>query len=214
MEVNIVSEDKSNAQQSGVDDSQTENIADENENNNNNNNGKDAGPLDNLTPEQLKDWGRKQAADAARYRKKLAAEKQLREQERIKEQEAQGKYKEMYETERERNQKITDSLERGVKISQLKNALLSLGCAAKMVDKAIRFADINSMESDPETYQADDQQVMFEAKRIKTEVPMFFGTSFKEANDGTPGMSKAPEKDIKKMSDEELDKAFAAALSE
>jgi hypothetical protein len=173
-----------------------------------------AGPLDNLTAEQLKDWGRKQAADAARYRKKLAAEKQLREEQLRKEQESQGKYKEMYESERSKNQKLQGGIERGMKVSQLKSALIELGCNPQLVDKAVKHADLSSLESDPDTFKVDSEQVLFEAKRVKEEVPVFFGSTFKGAKDGTPGTVHAPKKSVKNMSDDELDKAYALALSE
>lgn len=186
----------------------------ENEQETNKESASELGPLDRMTPEQLKEWGRRQAADAARYRKKLAATKAAMEEARRKEQEAQGKYKEMYEAEREQRLRIQRGLEEGIKISQLKNALLGLGCNPKFIDKAIRLVDLSGIEADPETLKADEEQIMYEAKRVKEELPVLFTKDFKGVNDGVPGTVNATKKSIRELSDEELDRAYRSVLKE
>ncbi len=178
-----------------------------------NSNGEDSGPLDNLDSAGLKDWGRRQAADAAKYRKSNAVLKKQIEDEQNGRLKEQGKFKEMYELEKGKNEKLEGGLRRGFVRSQVKSQLLKLGCNPDLVDKAIKHADVKSIETDPETYQGNAEQVIFEAKRVKDEVPVFFGNKFVEAKDGTPGSTAAPKKSIKEMSDKELDVAYADALS-
>jgi len=197
-------------QQTTTENTQTETQVEKETQNQNNNEG--SGPLDNLSQEELKAWARRQAADASKYHKKYSAMKSQLEQKEQEALEAQGKYKEMYEQAQTKLQKLQGGIQRGMVTSQVKDALLQLGCNPQLVDKALRHADVDSIETDPETYKADVDQVMFEAKRVKEEVPVFFGSNFKKPKDGVPGSTEAPTKSIKEMSDDELDKMFKAAL--
>lgn len=172
----------------------------------------DSGPLDNLTPQELKAWARRQAADAAKYHKKYSAMKAELEQKEQETLAAQGKYKEMYEQAQTKLSKLQGGIQKGMVTSQLKDALMGLGCNPQLVDKAIRHADVDSIDVDPETYKADTEQVLYEAKRVKEEVPVFFGSNFSKPKDGVPGTVAAPTKGIKDMSDDELEAAFKNAL--
>lgn len=184
----------------------------QNENNNsNNNNGDDFVP--ELSREEYAEKWRQTSAEAAKYRKANASLKEKLEAREKAEMESQGKYKEMYENLNQEHSKLKGGLKAGMVKSSVKQQLLDLGCNPKMVDKAIVHADIQGIETDPETFRPSEEQVLFEAKRIKQEVPMFFGSTYRDPNDGEPGeVIGGGKKSVKDMSDEELSKAYAKAL--
>lgn len=171
---------------------------------------------DDFVPKEGVDYAekwRQASAEAAQYRKKMSAYKQELEQQRNQELEAQGKYKEMYEQVNQKYESLKTGVKQGLKVQALKDQLVKEGINPKYLDKAVKVADLDGIELDPEGYQPDETQVKHVVSTLKEEFDVFFGKQLVAPKDGVPGSPASDKKDLKSMSDEELDKLFRQSLA-
>jgi len=161
--------------------------------------------------EYAKKW-REAAAQAKKERQEKAAYKARLETIENEKLESQGKYKEMWEKDRKELDAIKSAAINGSKKAYLKDELISLGLNPSVTEKALRLADLDSIEVDKETFKPDMEQISYEARKMREELPMLFTKKFSPPKDGTPGTSKVEKKSVRNMSNEELDAIYAEAL--
>lgn len=172
---------------------------------------------DDFVPKDGVDYAekwRQASAEAANYRKKMSAYKQELEEQRNQELEAQGKYKEMYEQVQQKYESLRTGVKQGLKVQALKDQLVKEGINPRYLDKAVKVADLDGIELDPEGFQPDPTQVKHVASTLKEEFDVFFGKRFVAPKDGVPGSPASDKRSLKDLSDKELDQLFRESLAQ
>ena len=163
--------------------------------------------------EEYAQMWRKVSAEARAERKAKADYKAKLEALEKADLEKQGKYKQMWEKDRAELDALKNAAIKSAKAVFLKDSLIKEGLNPDYAEKALKFADLGSIEVDKETLKPDMEQIKFEAGKIKEELPMFFNKKYTNPKDGIPYSGKIEKsKAVKKMSEKELDDAFRNAL--
>jgi len=115
---------------------------------------------------------------------KKAAQAKLKEQQ-DRELEQQGKYKEMYESEKSARVNLQSSVVNAIKKAAVTDAFTDAGLNGDFKDPAWGMVDLSSFEVGDDL-QVDPDVVKHEVKKIKEKYPVFFTARRAAPKDGTP----------------------------
>lgn len=149
--------------------------------------------------------------------KKVKAEalkyKEMYEEKLEQEQKAQGKWKEIAEAKDKQLNSVLSKLKNTTVKVVVERELTALGINPSFIEKAAKLVDVDGISFDPENYSEGVEQLKFQVQKLKEEVPVLFKRTVSKPRDGVPadGITAKAQKDIKKMSNEDLDKLYAKA---